>query len=138
MRRPALEHAIALLHLVVPALYVRTIIRDLHLQGVTEIGHSNSGDIGNREFVAGHEPVPCELLIELFMESGNAQLAAINQRRYLRHRLAMPWQSTVDEVGMRVPENFGVPDHALVIGSALPRADGGFLQSCGAIRGGCG
>ena len=98
MRRHAPAHAIALLHLLIPALYVRAIIRNLHLQGMTEIDHSDGGDVGNRKLVAGHELVLRELLIELFMESGNAQLAAINQRWDLRHGLAMARQAPVNKI----------------------------------------
>ena len=74
MRRLAPAHAIALLHLLVPALYVRAIIRNLHLQSMTEIDHRDRGDVGNRKLVTGHELVLRQLFIELFMESGNAYL----------------------------------------------------------------
>ena len=72
MRRSAPAHAIPLLHLLVPALYVRAIIRNLHLQSMTEIDHRDRGNVGNRKRVAGHKLTMRELFIELFMEPGNA------------------------------------------------------------------
>jgi hypothetical protein len=130
MRWQTPAHAIALLHLVVPAFYVGAIIRDLHLQGMTEIDHGDGGDVGNRKLVAGHEFVMRQLLIELLVEAGHAQLAALDQRRNLRYGLVMARQAAVDKVGVGVPENFSVADHTLVVCPALPGADYSLLQCC--------
>jgi hypothetical protein len=62
------------------------------------------------------------------MESGNAKLATLNQRRDLRDRVNMTWQTSVDELGMGVAEDLRVANHAFVVRPTLPGADNRFFQ----------
>jgi hypothetical protein len=69
MRWQTLTHAFTLLHLVIPALHMRAIIRDLHLQRVTKVQDGDRRDVRDGETVSCHEPVFRQLFVEFSMES---------------------------------------------------------------------
>ena len=115
--------AFAFLHLVVPPLHVGATVGNCHSQSEAEVAHSDRGDVGDREFFARNEVVLRQLIVELLMESANAKLATLNQRRDLRDRVNMARQTSVDELGMGVAEDLRVANHAFVVSPTLPGAD---------------
>src|SRR6516164_2920123 len=129
MRRSALDHAFSPLHLFVPPFDMRGVSRDRHLQRVAKVDDSHYRNVRNAKPVARYEFIIRQLLVELLVKSFNAQLTALNERRNLRNRLAMAGQAAIYKIRMRVPEDFRMTNHALIVGSSLPGADRCLLQS---------